>query len=468
MNKFFVILFLLVSPLVFTQEIQTEPDTYWKNTKFWETRFTGTTLIESSLVASGLKGDELNLYIKKYNKTLADFKNHIDQSFNSLSKYEKGEFLLNWAHKNVLKEYFEEQTRMDTLIDTGRYNCVSSAIFYLILSREAGLNTETIETIDHAFCSVETDSGWIDVETTTAYGFEPGLKREFQQSFNQTGYTYVPPGNYRNRNQINDKEAVSLIIQNRMSILQKHNDHAPAVGLAIDRWTLWDDDNNYRDMNDSFKNWAAVLNNRDNYREAFEFLNLVSKIYNLTEVNSDLLYDLAYNQLITYTNMNNYSEAENFLLTTKNSINTNDYSRLEKLFVREQVSYEVVNTEYKESIIIVRDSYGHGSIIKKDWKNWVTVLNQKEALLIADNYGWWSAWEFLKGLPEEEKAIPNIKRSIRTAHENWSIVIHNQFAELFNSREYTQAKKLLMEALNQDPENTYLVNDLKELKKKIP
>ncbi|RKX82292.1 MAG: hypothetical protein DRP58_10540 [Spirochaetes bacterium] len=470
MSKLSIIPLLFIFSLSFLNalEIRTEPEDYWLKTNSWGKTITPSMAIESSLAASGLVGEDLTLYKNKYEQIIIKFRNDQGTSFQTLSAYEQGEFILNWIHYNILKNYIEEQTLMDVLIDTGNYNCVSSAVFYLILSRETGLNAEIIETSDHAFCTVNTEKGWIDVETTTAYGFNPGVKQEFQQAFNQTGYTYVPSGNYRNRQNISDKETVALILQNRMSVLQKHNLHKQAVGLAIDRWTLANTEKNYKDMNNSFRNWSAVLNNKASYSEAFYFLNDVSQKYNLNDENKDLLYDLAYNQVIFLTNNGNYNLANIFLLKTETIIDDDDQNKLEELVIRDYLADIVKNESYNISLPLVRNAYKSGNISKSVWQNWITVLHQNEALLISKNEGWWNSWKFMESLPSEEKSLNSIKSSITHAHDNWSFEIHNRFADLFNNRDFFKAEQLLQQGLSLDPDNKYLKKDLSDLKKIYP
>jgi tetratricopeptide (TPR) repeat protein len=450
------------------QEIRINPENFWNETQSWDQTFSSAMLIESSLSASGLTGEKYNEYVQRYKQILEKFKIEVLPTLENLSEYEKGEIILTWSHTNILTQYIEEQTLMDVLIDTGKYNCVSSAIFYLILSKEAGLTVDMIETSDHAFCSVITKEGRIDVETTTAFGFNPGLKKEFQQSFNQTGYTYVPPGNYRSREQINDREAVALILQNRMSFLQKYNKHKEAIGIAIDRWILAGNPKSRTDMNDAFRNWSAVLNNRGDYKEAYLFTIEVSDIYDLISQNNDLLFDLAYNHIISLTNENNYSEANNFLIETKSFINNSDQKKLENLVFRDYLADIVRNKNYHESLPLVRNAYIENSISKSDWENWLSVLHQNEALIIAETQGWWNSWQFLKLLPSEEKNLNSIKKSIIRAHDNWSFEIHNKFADLFNSQQFKKAEELLLEALSRDPDNKYLKKDLTDLKKINP
>jgi len=458
------ILFVFSFNFLIAEEIRIEPESYWVKTKIWDNTLTSSMLIEASLTASGLDYENLSLYKDKFKELLLNFKNDQESVFGTLSAYEKGEFILNWAHDNILVKYIEEQTLMNVLIDSGNYNCVSSAIFYLILSKEAGLNIETIETSDHAFCMVKTGKGWVDVETTTSYGFNPGIKKEFQQAFNQTGYTYVPPGNYRTRQKISDKDTVALILQNRMSALQKKDFHNQAIGLAIDRWTLSNTEKNYKDMNDSFRNWSAVLNYRSSYTEAYNFLSKVSQKYNLMNENMDLLYNLAYNKIITLTNNKSYDLAKEFILKTKLVLTNQDQTKLENLVTRDFLIKIVKEKSYEISLPLVREAYKNNSISKTDWQNWITVLHQNEALLISKKSGWWDAWIFMESLPPEEKSLNSIKTSISRAHDNWSFEIHNQYADLFNRQEYEKAEQLLIRNLTADPNNKYLTKDLADLK----
>lgn len=461
-----VVLFLVLTSIISAGEIRIEPKGYWTAAKAWNTPFTSSMLIDSSLAASGLSGDKHNQYKNRYEQLIENFRKDLQPSFYNLIPYKQGEFILKWAHNNILSSYVEDQTLMDNLIDTGNYNCVSSSILYLILSREAGLTIGIIETSDHAFCRVETEAGWIDVETTTAYGFDPGIKKEFQQEFDKTGFTYVPPGNYRNRDQINDKETVALIFQNRISLLQKKNLHNLVTGIAVDRWTLAGNEKSQIDMNDSFRNWAAVLNNEGHYIEAYNLIREVSEKYDLA--NKDLLYSLAYNHMITLTNMENYDSAEIFLGKTINVLENSDYLKLENMVIQENLADLVKNGTYNESLPLIREAVKSGSISKSMWQNWITVLHQNKALEISEISGWWDAWQYLKTLPNEEKALRGIIESSRLAHDNWSFEIHNQFAELFNAQDFDGAEQVLLDGLLLDPGNRFLSRDLSDLKKIQP
>jgi tetratricopeptide (TPR) repeat protein len=151
---------------------------------------------------------------------------------------EKAEAVLRFMYEKTLKRYSLNQTQLDVLLSAGTYNCVSSAVFYLILGTSVGLDIKGVVTRDHAFITVEA-ADLIDIETTNKFGFNPGSKKEFTDNFGKTtGFAYVPPGNYRNRAQISPIELVSLIISNRISALESRKRFADALPLAIDRVAL--------------------------------------------------------------------------------------------------------------------------------------------------------------------------------------------------------------------------------------
>ncbi|GAB7140209.1 hypothetical protein RsTz2092_01570 [Deferribacterales bacterium RsTz2092] len=150
----------------------------------------------------------------------------------------QAEFILRYIHNKFLKTYEPKQTRLDVLLATGTYNCVSSANLYMLLTQAAGIQTVGVITKDHAFISVLAGGQAIDVETTNRYGFDPGSKKEFKDEFgSSTGFAYVPQGNYHDRRDISPLELISLIMSNRLADANQGS-HDEVIPLAIDRATL--------------------------------------------------------------------------------------------------------------------------------------------------------------------------------------------------------------------------------------
>jgi hypothetical protein len=190
-------------------------------------------IIRASLIASGIEGPGLDSYAMEINELL----DSAPPATGNVAV--DGEMLLQWMHEEILSRYVEQQTSLDILLDRGTYNCVSSAVLYLILTRSRDIPVHGVLTTDHAFCRIPASGGseGIDVETTTAYGFDPGVRRDAVDSFTgRTGFSYVPPGNYRMRSRIGEKELISLIYQNRISALQKSGRWDETIGLARDLW----------------------------------------------------------------------------------------------------------------------------------------------------------------------------------------------------------------------------------------
>ncbi len=126
----------------------------------------------------------------------------------------RGEALLRWVHERVLTGgYQSEQTDLSVLLDTGKFNCVSSAVLYNILALELDLDARAIEVPDHAFSIVYDGADHMDVETTTADGFNPA--RERIAAFEElTGFRYIPQSDKANRREIGAAGLAALIYYN--------------------------------------------------------------------------------------------------------------------------------------------------------------------------------------------------------------------------------------------------------------
>ncbi len=199
-----------------------------------------------------------------------------------MDERQKAEFVLEYMHKNFLGSYRLKQTRIDTLLETGGYNCVSSAVLYSILATAVGLDVSGVNTSDHAFCSVRIDDKQIDVETTNIYGFEPGTRIDFHDNFGKTtGFSYVPPGNYRDRNRIDILKLFSLIIQNRIADVESAGRYSEAVGLAVDRWVLLGGSRGqeFEDLVTRMLNYGTLLSRAGREADALDWAKLAVQVY---------------------------------------------------------------------------------------------------------------------------------------------------------------------------------------------
>jgi len=73
--------------------------------------------------------------------------------------------------------YESKQTDLHTILDTGKFNCVSSAGLFNVIGRRLDLDVVAVEVPHHVFSLLRDGDQKIDVETTSPRGVNPnGLK----------------------------------------------------------------------------------------------------------------------------------------------------------------------------------------------------------------------------------------------------------------------------------------------------
>jgi tetratricopeptide (TPR) repeat protein len=89
------------------------------------------------------------------------------------TQFEKGQQLLKFLHEGPMaKGYEREQSNLSTLLDTGKFNCISSATLYNVLARRLGLDVRAVAIPNHVFATLHDGSRCAPVETTNASGFD--------------------------------------------------------------------------------------------------------------------------------------------------------------------------------------------------------------------------------------------------------------------------------------------------------
>ena len=93
---------------------------------------------------------------------------------------EDGARLLEFLHAGPMaRGYKAAQTDLHTLLDTGEFNCVSSAALYTVVGQRLGIDVRAVDLPDHVFSVLVTRGRPIDVETTSPKGFDADPLREF-------------------------------------------------------------------------------------------------------------------------------------------------------------------------------------------------------------------------------------------------------------------------------------------------
>lgn len=137
-------------------------------------------------------------------------------------------------HKFFFKKYKADADTFSECVNSGYFNCVSSSILYMLLLRHFGMEAVPVQTTEHVFVSVcFSDGTKIDVETTNAYGFDLGKKKEVLDELGKvTGFSYVKQKIYKNRFEISLKTLLVLPVHNRSAHYTKIGKHKEALRLA--------------------------------------------------------------------------------------------------------------------------------------------------------------------------------------------------------------------------------------------
>jgi len=371
-------------------------------------------LTELALVFSGTAEADLARYERKLDQWSAEFR----ARSTGWDETRKAEGLLLFLHEKW-KDYSTYQTRLDTLLDQGTFNCVSSALAYMILGRAAGLDVQAAATTDHAFALVHLSTRDVDVETTTKYGFDPGAKTEFTDSFGRTGFVYVPPGNYSQRRNIGDRQLLGLLIQNRMADFQRAGDAESEVGPAIDRWTVEGTPEAKATLVSGFLNYASWLNDHRRYLDGLDLVGKMAAWTGPVDAVGTLEWTFVNNQM-------------NTLLTAQ------DFEGARALFAAEDGKH-LLNDQRRQDLL--------------------SQLYAMQVQNVAAAQGPRAAVMFLQGLPPEIAALPSLTRALSVYTYNWSVEVHNEFARLWNAGKRDEARSTLRDALTAIPDSELLKKD---------
>lgn len=415
-------------------------------------------LIRSSLIASGVGDENLETYIRRL-ITLVD-----SAPPASGDNAADGEVLLQWMHDEILSRYIEPQTSLDVLLDRGTYNCVSSAVLYLILARSRDIPVHGVLTNDHAFCRIpgpDRDDG-IDVETTTAYGFDPGIRKDAVDSFTgRTGFSYVPPGNYRQRRNIDEKELISLIYQNRISALQKSGRWDDTIGLSRDRWELSGSESAETDFRTSITNYAAEMDRKRKQLEGLRFLNdaalSLGNDHGLENTASSLLG----NAVAFSLRAGRIDDAEAILDDSElTALVPGPFVDQRRRDVAERKLEIVVKSgDFDEAVSAADAAWADGLIDRGRWEEFTLYLWSTEARRTSNGGKWVDGWRFLNAAPSRVQSISRWDAMEETYRHNAIITYHNRFADALRRKSNNDAREILDEALGLFPDAPVLQQD---------
>jgi tetratricopeptide (TPR) repeat protein len=268
------------------------------------------TFSQSALILSGTPEGDLERIGGKLDRVVEESQQRLG---GLADPREKAEGILSFLHERVLVRYDERQTRLDVLLDDGSYNCVSSGVLYALVAKSLGFEVWGVRTEDHAFCRIKAGARSFDVETTSPFGFDPGTRKEFTDSFGAvTGYTYVPPSSYGKREDIGERSLLGLILYNRTAFSSERRFYREAVPPAIDAYSLLGDRESYDRMIVSFLNLGSWYGVNREYSSGVDFVERMAERFPEPRLSS-LLEDLLHNWTLYLLEQREFDAAENLL-----------------------------------------------------------------------------------------------------------------------------------------------------------
>ena len=424
-------------------------------------------LAEIALAFSGVEPAKRGEYIERIRMILNDVKRTVDPQADA---YSIGEYILEYLHERVFIRYLEPQTRLDVTLDTGTYNCVSSSVLYFVVARSFDLPVLGTVTPDHAFCTVQIGSRAIDVETTSRHGFDPGRKKEFHDEFgNLTGYSYVSPTNRGKRTSAGERELIALILHNRMSESDANQNYLLALELAVDRHAFVDSYESLADLDREVSNYVAMLNSKNEFEAAVDILERMFFRYGARESLIGVYRGVSHNLALSLINNGEYQAARSVLDRFRTG-GYNDAAKireLETLAIRHELANVLPNLDVEDAFAYVEAVRASTRVAASVYREFLVNLYFRSAEAVAAVDGFLSAVAVVDRAIEEIGTDGNLERARSVYRFNYTVVVHNLFAETFNARKYEQALRIVVDALAHVPESDILADDLNMVRKTI-
>jgi hypothetical protein len=331
-------------------------------------------------------------------------------------------------------------------------------------------------TKDHAFAMVKTGTEQVDVETTNPYGFDPGNRKEFHDAFGKTtGFAYVPAKNYRDRAVISGAELVSLILSNRIGVLERGNRFAEAVPLAVNRAAflagstplqstprseIFEDPQ--QDMINRLLNLGAYLIRTGKEDDAIAWAEYAGGRFPDPPRWQELVKAAANNKLVKLIRAKKTSDARSALTALQPQLGGTDYLELDTM-VLEAEAGDKVNAirnpgDAEAALAFLTGIWERLPPQRRDEIRTAAILAEADRLGKTKN--WTGGMRWLSGAIEQYGANARLETALRTMRQNRVGELHNEFAALFNKRDYEGARASVQRSLQEFPGERQLVQDL--------
>ncbi len=412
-----------------------------------------------SLVASGASDAQLDTLMTKLDAVSRDLRKNLPPGADERTK---SEAVLEILYGRILSRYSEFQTRVDTALATGEYNCVSSAVLFYYLARTVGLEVEGVETPLHAFCTVSAAGRKIDVETTNPYGFDPGAKKETADSTSERQkFVLVPQTKYRDRKPVDERRLIALIYNNRISLLERKGDFVQAVGLAVDAHVLQGRTVADKDLGERFLNYAISLSNGGRDAEGLEFIARAGTLWGERAAYAEYAASAAGNRLNTLMKKKDFATAFTFLDEHASLLSPSTYTEFSLLLNINHLSALIETASLDDALAAIQKA--RPRIDRAAYEKMTVYAYSREADSLGRAGKWLEASLLLDLALAEIPRQADLLRQKTVYRQNYAIEVHNRVVQAYNTGNREGVRKMLEEGLALVPESTLLQNDLKRL-----
>lgn len=290
------------------------------------------------------------------NKILRKFNLKNINSLSTVQNEKTVEYILEILHNLIFKKYNSLSFKLSDLIENHEYNCVSSTLIFYIFLKKYGITCYPVETKDHVFIKVILNNEEFDVETTNQFGFNPGNKKEVLDELGKvTGFAYIPPQNYKDRNNINVKKLISMIYNNLYVIYVSNNDYIRSVSLGFIIMKLRNDNKGNKLFETIYYNFLIYLYNEKKYEKTIDLINCFFIYFDQNDNFVNLRYDALLNIIKNFNDYNNF-EIYNFYLLTQNNLfsnlkNSNKFKEIYNLYFYKNLIYNSKKNNFEKNYL---------------------------------------------------------------------------------------------------------------------
>lgn len=322
----------------------------------------------------------------------------------AVDDYERGRRVLELVY-TILRQYEVLESRIDSSLLEGRYNCVGSASLYTILARAAGLDVHGVILDDHAYCYLFVNSRRINIETTNPQGYDSTMEDRKSQLSREAS----------------PKGIMALVLRNRATLAERSGRWATALGLAVDAFAYDPGELTRETLSGRINNSVGALLRMGHYDDSLALVDAAIARYGQSQAFTELRRTA---QLAVLTD------------TLRKSAPSDALALAERVLASGQADATWVQSAF----------------------NWAYTGLAEECRKSGDHLG---AWEIASEAASRFRDSRDLESLERTARANWIKAAHNRFAMLYNAEQFKEALDSIQAAQVLAPDERILYDDAK-------